>query len=68
MTSENLMFHCTHEAERGINSVLEPINLTNLDDQVKAQSTPYILTMTILTNVWLIEQSPFYIYVYIDID
>ena len=48
---QNLVFHCTHEEEQGMNSMIELMNLINLDDKSKAHLTHYVLAMVDLTIV-----------------
>ena len=55
MTCQSFIVHL--KREQGIISAMKSIHLANLDDKVKAYSTPFILIMIVLTNVWSFSQS-----------
>ena len=58
MTCQNLIFHRTHEEEQDIGSVIDIVNLTNLDDKWETnQHLNYMLTAIDLISGWSIEQS-----------
>ena len=56
MACQILISHHTHDKEQVVSSMLETINLANLDDKsMRSQHLiDVILTVVILTSVWLI--------------